>query len=556
MKMTKRRNCKKFSRLIKNNDLRDMKTLPTNSEVLQRRMALQNINVGKKKSKFLFQLSHEIRECWQKQDMPVKDVQTIYTKIRRGNIPQNDDLFDCLPTNPVWKTKEDKEYYFNQQNGYGGYCTSKQVHYSVHPSRRIKPATTEVEIEYDESDNSESESLSTDMDVYRELPCHENSELIGDVKFAEQLREAANLSISQTIAVMNFYKISFPDLEELPTTPSRSSLSVSSRKECERLAKSVECNDNSQILYFDMKPYNNLYGAKREILCVCAGNQLIEFTEIPNKKAITIVTCILNLIKNRRISTIVSDTEPTITGTKNGVVAIIKKEYPTIVYEPCRFHLLELILKNQIIFFLGKEKSVSPQISFPFVADIKNRWTDLRKEYLSMKRMTPKPCSDLPNTENRRDDYRYLLELCKGFRTFKECGDKPFIKIPSRPINSSTARWNSKAIYCLMHELIAGNSDDNVHSLNTFIAYEWAPVWFGVRNIADWTKLQTLCDKSKVILNKYGLNGKIEINPCTNEMAERVFRLTNEKIPRYGTVSNLRNAMIRYVNLTRKLNES
>jgi hypothetical protein len=296
------------------------------------------------------------------------------------------------------------------------------------------------------------------------------------------------------------------------------------------------------------------YIVRRGKCCVCADNKLVEFTEISDKRAETIAIALLKLLEVMKITRIVSDTEPTITGARNGVIAIIRRHYPKIIYEPCRFHILDLIIRNQIDFFLGKPRSTSPQIPYDFIQNIKSNWLILRKEYMETERLQPAPCSDLPNAENRRDDYRFLLELCKALITFRERGDKPFIKIPFRPVNISLARWNSKAIYCLMSELIAGNDDLDMQHLNNFIAYEWAPVWFRVRQIVDWTKLRNMCQKSKSILEKHGLINKVDDKSYTNEVAERIFRSANEKILRFKSVNDLKNAMLRYFNISKKLN--
>lgn len=554
--MAKRNYLKGCSRKFPNLDLKDMKTLPTNNEILERKKCLQNMHHGMKKSKYLSILCKEIEECWQKQDIPVQDHRSIYTKITRQTIPNNDLLFDCIPKQPIWKSPEDKAYYLNQKGGLGGHCTTSKVPYVIHPSKRIKVTLDDVQTKSEDIPHPEIDNISSVNEESDASDIYENQKEFGDVAFAEKLRETANLSISATIAVMKFYKISFPNLKDLPIPPSKSAISIKSRKEAKQYSTTVPYSESNQTLYFDMKSYNELYNKKREILCACVNNKLIQFIEIPNKRAETIANVLLKLIQDLRITRIVSDTEPAITGVHNGAIARIRKQYPEMIYEPCRLHILDLIIKNQIHFLLGNFRSTSPEIQYDCVQNIKNNWSNLRNEYIKIERLQSLSYSDLPSAENRRYDYRFLLELCIALRTFRERGDKPNVKIPLQPVNTCLARWNSKAIYCLMSELLAGNDSMHIRKLNDFIAYEWAPVWFGVRDLCDWSKFETLCEKSITIVKKYGLINKVENKPYTNERAERIFRLANEKIPRCKTVEDLRNSLIRYVNNTTKLNKT
>ena len=98
------------------------------------------------------------------------------------------------------------------------------------------------------------------------------------------------------------------------------------------------------------------------------------------------------------------------------------------------------------------------------------------------------------------------------------------------------------------------SNDGSILALNHFIAYQWTSVWFGVRDVTDWGKLTNLGETAKNVLLKHGLINKIENKPPTNEFAERVFRLVNEKISRCNSVQTLRNAVIRYVNNSIQLN--
>jgi len=558
--MPQRRNSKKSSRLLKYmGTLVNLKKLPSNKDVLQRRGQLQNENMGKPKSVFLSKLAKEIEDTWTKQDVPVQSWPAIYNKLQRCKLHEDSNLFDCLPNKPVWKTKEDKEYYLNQKQNLGGYCTSKEISYKIHPSKRpvarnVEQTTSEKNVVLVEDSNLENISdQDSNQDDATFNPVNQLLR-IGDVKFAELLRERANLSISQTVAVMQFYKDQFPDLHSIPTPPSRSSLSRASRKAAEKISNDVTLNAGSHTLYFDMKQYTNLYGKKREMICVCVGNKLVEFQELRGKKAATIVECLLPIVNKWHIDTIVSDTEPTNTGNKNGVIALINKSIPNIAYEPCRLHVLDLILKHEMQHFLGKTETSSPNIPYTFVTKLQENWNYYRSEYYKVERSAVEAFPDLPKNEDRRDDYSYLLELTKAVRTLNDSGERRYVKIPCKKISISSARWNSKAIYSLMAELVMESKDEHLVSLNRFIVYQWAPVWFGVRDVADWGKLRNVSDGADKILLKHGLKNKTECKPPTNEFAERIFRQANEKISRCSSVQFLRNALLQYVNNSIKLN--
>ena len=46
-----------------------------------------------------------------------------------------------------------------------------------------------------------------------------------------------------------------------------------------------------------------------------------------------------------------SDTEATITGHKNGVIMQVRNIFTTILYEPCRIHILDLVLKYEFSYY-------------------------------------------------------------------------------------------------------------------------------------------------------------------------------------------------------------
>lgn len=125
---TRTTNIKKGHRTIKlTQPLNRLNILPTYKHVYERRLHLQNDNMGKKKQYFVSVIAKEIEECWKKQDIPVQKWESIYNKLLRQKVNTSNELFDCLPRQPTWKTEEDKAYYLSQLQQQGGYCTFCQI---------------------------------------------------------------------------------------------------------------------------------------------------------------------------------------------------------------------------------------------------------------------------------------------------------------------------------------------------------------------------------------------------------------------------------------------
>ena len=75
----------------------------------------------------------------------------------------------------------------------------------------------------------------------------------------------------------------------------------------------------------------------------------------------------------------------------------------------------------------------------------------------------------LPLNEERRGDYKFLLQLVKALKQYRQTNQKPVIKnFPNSAPSISNARWNSRAIYALFAELCDLNYH-NLFTLNSFI---------------------------------------------------------------------------------------
>jgi len=540
--MAPHRNKKKTTRTETCDSLLNFKKLPTFHQVNIRRSTLQTDHIGKKSTAFLPILAKEIEGTWTKQDIPCQNWRTIYKRLIK--MPPKDKsstkLFDCLPTNPRWKTQEDKKYYLLQKDGLGGYCTEKSVSFKPHPRNTLDRSNRLPRVVLDE----ESKEVNTRQ---------QDNEAHNKVQFAEALRRNANLSLSQTVAVMKFYKETFTHLS-LPEPPHRSSVCRKSTLVNNSFCNEMKANSLKSVLYFDTKTFINLYGKNRPVICVCIDNKLVKFKELSGKGAASIYSELTEFIDLHNVRYIVADTEATITGKKSGVFARLKAEFPDLMYEPCRLHILDLILKHEIINKLGDTKTFGPDLPYQFVQQVRSNWDEKRTAYQAKATEQLANYEDLPSTESRRDDYRFLLSLAKALRQKVESSKLGIINIPNRPVNISNARWNSKAIFCLFYELSSESVSDEMHDLNIFIAYKWCPVWFGVRTLADWSKLNGTCSKGLAILEQRNLKNCIETSPYTNEQAERIFRMAREIIPRVATMNNLEKYLIRYVNDGIRLN--
>lgn len=82
--MPKYKPCKKDSRISDAQaDLKDLKTLPSISQVVQRVKTLQRQRNGKSKQSIIISVSDEIVSCWRKQDVPAQKVSSVVNKLKR-----------------------------------------------------------------------------------------------------------------------------------------------------------------------------------------------------------------------------------------------------------------------------------------------------------------------------------------------------------------------------------------------------------------------------------------------------------------------------------------
>lgn len=543
---------KKNKRCLSNflGDLSNMKTLPKCGQVLGRLRTLQRCHNGVQINAVRVMLAKEIGNSWTNQDMPVQSNTSIITKIRRlcskKSINENE-LFDILPSNPSFKTQEEKDYYECQKQGIG-YCSSTSVKYNIHPSKRVTKTEVHVESSPDTSESSESESESKSESVgslWNEVPTLSNPAI--RTSLAKEVRESANLSLSQTIKVFEilFRKLGYEALRP----PSRVALQKACYKQIKRTTFPAENKTN--ILSFDGKTFKNLYGSKTHLLAICYDGKLIALRNAPKKDSKTVSETIISVMKDNNLNpkVCICDTEPTNCGKKNGVIVRLQREFPAMIFEACRLHVLDLILKHEMQAYFSAV-SASPDLCCPFVIQLQSKWKQYKNDYNKMSNceIPNKFYQDLPDIEKRRSDYRLLLELVIALRYKRETGLSAEIKLPNNPPSICQSRWNSRAIYSIMAETV-GIDDENIRSLNTFIIYIWAKAWFGVRYCINWNEIlhADISQKSKAVIMK-NIKHFTDENPFTNEAAERVFRMVEEKRDHCKSVNKLETTMIAYFN--------
>lgn len=530
--------------------LTNMTRLPTNGQILKQMNNLIKLHSGKQFNAISVILAKEIVTCWQNQDMPVQHYKSVNLKIKRLRSKKNkkkdfneNTLFDVLPLNPDFKCKEDKDYYELQKHGIG-YCSSKLVSYQIHPSKVPRKDMKKKLPNFPVCDTSpcDDQSISQESDTsnFIKLPKERSSTYL-----AQKIREAANLSLSQTIKVLATLH---EELElDILLPPTRSALLKACDKE---KCADVEISTKN-IIKFDGKTYSNLYGQKRHLFAICYNDNLIALRQIKDKSARTISTLILTVLNERNLKPeiCVCDTEPTNTGKKNGVFALLKMKFPNIVLEPCRLHILDLIIKHEIQEYFPAINN-SPNLSMPFVGELYSNWNQFKAKYdKQVAVIIPENYyTDLPKSEERRRDYRLLLDLVIALRYRRASGSYPKINLPNHPPSISLSRWNSRAIYCIFAELV--NLDEaGLDKLNTFIINSWARAWFGVRSFISWNDIleSAISRKSKNVISK-NINITEGYNTQTNETAERVFRMVEEKISHCKSVVKLEKVMIKYFN--------
>ena len=117
-----------------------------------------------------------------------------------------------------------------------------------------------------------------------------------------------------------------------------------------------------------------------------------------------------------RPSLAICDTELTNNGRKNGVIKQLEDKYPFMKYEPCRIHILDLILKHQIQSVLHCQ-STSADLCYYFTSPLRSKWSIYKDQYLEKCNVVEVDnYPGLPNNDLRINDYKFLLKLVKAVK--------------------------------------------------------------------------------------------------------------------------------------------
>ena len=157
----------------------------------------------------------------------------------------------------------------------------------------------------------------------------------------------------------------------------------------------------------------NKRSCKRTVL-----KKLVWQLSLENAKAETIF-CTINTVLAQyelwpAVKLIICDTTNTNSGAKNGIVARLQRHcrqtYGFVPqYVGCQQHILDRVLRHAMEAVLGGETS-SPNVSYPFVAGIKNNYEQLKIQFGTQE-------NSIIFAENNlgwRNDMKFLHHLCNA----------------------------------------------------------------------------------------------------------------------------------------------
>lgn len=234
-------------------------------------------------------------------------------------------------------------------------------------------------------------------------------------------------------------------------------------------------------------------------------------------------------------SMIICDTTAVNTGRFQGVVKLLQdditdKGYQKPQYIGCQHHILDLLVKHVLNFFI-QEPTTKPELNYSFIDEITSNYTTLQDQY------NEEETSDIDTGHNPRwrDDFKFLFELCQAYRYYKGSMSLPRINWKKLP-NLHQARWNSRAIYTIMAFFLLPNWRSILCKACNFICFEWADAWFHSQHYfkPSYQKLltslkETKCDKAIKCLKTHWSQEESKLDiPRSNQVAERAVKLMEE----------------------------
>lgn len=458
------------------------------------------------------------------------------------------ELFDVTNVNGEWKSSEDKEFYQRQKESGGkvGYSTVKQAPpSSMHPRKRARaafdfPAETHdnIQSEFD-SDSSSESPLKTLSSSSSSSPIPESPQ-----KHKRENTEAASLLVRKVnISTHRAHDVLLKISEYGYNVPAPSQSGIWRRviKEGQEIKnKIIEKLQNEELycLHFDGKRIKG-----KEFQVVLLNNAIIEIKlgvlECENGSAKAIYNELQKLINEydawKNIGMIISDTTAVNTGRFHGIVKLIQdtvigKGYQKPQYIGCQHHVLDLLLKH-VMNFIFQESTTKPELSYSFIDEIVKSYESLKDKYKQV-------AVDILNTDENpgwRDDFKFLYELCQGYRYYKATSQFPIINWKKLP-NLHQARWNSRAIYAVIAFFLLPDRRPILGTVCDFISFEWADAWFHTQHYNETifnkllTSLQkTKCEKAiKCLETNWNLEESVIDIPRSNQIAERAVKLMEE----------------------------
>ena len=388
-----------------------------------------------------------------------------------------DYLFDITKVNGNWLRNEDKEFYILQvkTDGQAGYCTSKIV--KVHPSkagkkRTIIAETGTVEVSNDnKGDNEQDDEQDSDYN-----PRGQNTKRkYENTTVAVNLVKKSKLSIKRSAEVCK-------NLSECGVNvqaPSNSGVNRATMSEAQKMEKHMinHLKNDDWVLHFDGK---RISGIEYQVLILKNAEKEVKLAilKLGDGKANSIYSGIAEVLDKFQlwssIKVIISDTTSVNTGSKNGVVSQLQREFERKNLEPvqligCQHHVLDTILKHSMNEILDEGKSSSPEIYYKFIVNLQKNYENLKSNF----KQGEKICK--VKTNKWRDDMDFLFELVQSYRYMKVNGSYPAIKFKSLP-SLNNARWNSKAIYALLAYILNESNNNQLHMVCDFITSAWSDI--------------------------------------------------------------------------------
>ena len=418
---------------------------------------------------------------------------------------------------------------------------------SIHPSKRVRKSASQSEpnaVLVTDVDDASSAKVSSDEVISDKASVSEESENENDkrkrvVRFstshAAKLVTTKSLSSNKAAVVCTSLAedgISIP-------TPSQSGVwraVIRSGEGAKPKIKSFLQDEQQFCLHFDGKRIAN-----REYQVVILKSSLRELRlgvlKCESGSSQDIFTPLKSLLNEfdawKNIKMIVCDTTAVNTGRVNGIVQKLKTEMVTRGFdEPqyigCQHHILDRILKHVLDFF-NPISSTKPTLNYEFVDEVIKQYDVLQQFYKPEKEMI------IVQNPGWRDDFKFLYELCRAFRFFKETGAYPVIKWKKLP-SLHNARWNSRAIYALISYFLIPKWRISLEIPCTFISNAWQEAWFSnqIFNAEIHHKLmdgisELNCSAAmKCFVTHWNVVTSVVDIPRTNICAERGVKLMEE----------------------------